>query len=401
MDREIAKLAASERCYFTRYADDLTFSTDRASFPISLAYIEGTKAFIGPSLKRIINDATFSVNEEKTRLVRRWQRQRVTGFVINDRLNVPREYVREIRTLLYIWKRYGLIDAEASFARAAEPVNRPVDRIDFWASIRSRIQRVGDAKGWTDPVYRQLVDLLTSLDPDFIPIYERRQAHVPTNRLKAVPLQLRVCAEGPTDVVHLTAAMRYFASQDQFARLELLLDEDSIYDGDAALAKHLAAIARAGPSVPTVCLFDRDNPRLLRKLRLHEQDVVHSGHNVAGAALVRPPFRKQPFCIELLYSDADLLARDQTGRRVYRREEFNLTTGHHNSEQCSDLNIMDRKIIRDQVYACGSDRNLALSKSSFAELIAVRSAPFIPDFAGFRPTIATLMRLAETFARSR
>jgi RNA-directed DNA polymerase len=176
MDREIAKLVASERCYFTRYADDLTFSTDRTSFPSSLAYIEGTKAFVGPRLKRIINDATFSVNEEKTRLVRRSQRQRVTGFVINDRLNVPREYVREIRTLLYIWKRYGLIDAEASFARAAGPANRPVERIDFRASIRSRIQRVGDTKGWTDPVYRQLVDLLTPLDPDFISIYERRQA---------------------------------------------------------------------------------------------------------------------------------------------------------------------------------------------------------------------------------
>ncbi|HEV7162939.1 MAG TPA: reverse transcriptase domain-containing protein [Solirubrobacteraceae bacterium] len=402
MDREIAKLAASERCYFTRYADDLTFSTDRASFPISLAYIEGTKAFIGPSLKRVVNDATFSVNEEKTRLVRRWQRQRVTGFVINDRLNVPREYVREIRTLLYIWKRYGLIDAEASFARAAVPVNRPVERIDFGTSIRSRIQRVGDTKGWTDPVYRQLVDLLTPLDPDFIPIYERRQAHVPTNRRKAAPpLQLRVCVEGPTDVVHLTAAMSYFASQDEFARLELLFDEDSVYDGDAALAKHLAATATARPSVPTVCLFDRDNPSLLRKLRLHEQDVVHCGHNVAGVALVRPPLRKQPFCMELLYGDADLLARDHTGRRVYRREEFNLTTGHHNSEQCSDLNIKDRKIIREQVYAFGSDRNLALSKSSFAELIAERRTPFIPDFAGFRPTIAALMRLAETFVGSR
>jgi RNA-directed DNA polymerase len=401
MDREIAKLAASERCYFTRYADDLTFSTDRTSFPASLAYVEGTKAFIGSNLERVINEASFTVNEEKTRLVRRWQRQRVTGFVINDRLNVPREYVREIRTVLYIWKRYGLIDAETSFARAAEPVNRPVERIDFQAAIRSRIQHVGDTKGWADPVYRQLVDLLTPLDPNFIPIYERRQIHGSTRRRKAVPLHLRVCTEGPTDVAHLTAAMAYFASQGEFMKLELLFDEDSVYDGDAALAKHLAAVARAGPSVPTVCLFDRDNPKLLRELRLLEQDMIGSGRNVAGAALVRPPFRKQPFCIELLYSDADLLAHDHAGRRIYRREEFNLTTGHHNSERCSDLNIKDRKIIRDQVYAFGSDCNLALSKSSFAELIEARSEPFAPDFAGFRPTIVMLMRLAESLARSR
>lgn len=401
MDREIAKLAASERCYFTRYADDLTFSTDRTSFPTSLAYAEGTKAFVGPGLQRIINDATFSVNEEKTRLVRRWQRQRVTGLVINDRLNVPREYVRGIRTLLYIWKRYGLTDAEASFARAVAPVNRPVDRVDFRTSIRSRIQHVGNTKGWADPVYRQLADLLTPLDPDFVPIYERRQAQISTNSRKVVRLQLRVCTEGPTDMVHLTAAMKYFASQSEFVELNLLFDGNSVYGGDEALAKHLDAIAKAGPSVPTVCLFDRDNLPLLRKLRLHEQDVVERGHNVAGAALVRPAFRKEPFCIEMLYGDAELLVRDQAERRVYRREEFNLNTGHHNTEQCSDFNIKDRKLIRDQVYAFGSDSNLALSKSSFAELIAARSAPFVADFAGFRPTIATLMQLAETLARGR
>lgn len=401
MDREIAKLAASERCYFTRYADDLTFSTDRTHFPASLAYVKGTRALVGSNLERAINGSGFTVNDDKTRLVRRWQRQRVTGFVINDRLNVPREYVREIRAVLYIWKRYGRIDAEASFAHAAGPVNRPVQRIDFQASIRSRIQHVGSTKGWADPVYRQLVDLLTALDPDFIPIYERRQIHAPASHRKAVPLQLRVCTEGPTDVTHLTAAMTYFASQGEFVELELLFDEDSVYDGDAALAKHLATVAKAGPSVPIVCLFDRDNPKLLRELRLHEQDMISSGRNVAGAALVRPPFRKHPFCIELLYSDTDLLARDHAGRRIYRREEFNLTTGHHNSERCSDLNIKDRKIIRDRVYAFESDCNLALSKSSFAELIEARSEPFTPDFAGFRPTIAMLMRLAESFAQSR
>lgn len=399
MDREIAKLAASERCYFTRYADDLTFSTDRTSFPTSIAYLEGAKAFIGPNLERIIDEATFSVNQGKTRLVRRWQRQRVTGFIVNDRLNVSREYVREIRTLLYIWKRYGLSDAEASFIRAVEPINRPLGRIDFRASIRSRIQRVGDTKGWTDPVYRQLVDLLAPLDPGFVPIYERRQVQMPADRRKAARLQLRVCTEGPTDVAHLTAAMKHFASQEQFVKLELLFDEDSVYDGDAALAKQLAALARSGPSIPTVCLFDRDNPKLLRALRLHEQDVIEKGHNAAGAALIQPPFRKQPFCIELLYSDAELLAHDQAGRRVYRREEFNLKTGHHKSEPCSDLNINDRRIIRDQVYAFRSDRNLALSKSSFADLVAARRAPFTPDFEGFRPTIAMLLRLAETFAR--
>jgi RNA-directed DNA polymerase len=37
MDKALSRLAAVERCYYSRYADDLCFSTDRSSFPASLA----------------------------------------------------------------------------------------------------------------------------------------------------------------------------------------------------------------------------------------------------------------------------------------------------------------------------------------------------------------------------
>jgi hypothetical protein len=60
--------------------------------------------------------------------------------------------------------------------------------------------------------------------------------------------------------------------------------------------------------------------------------------------------------------------------------------------------ILRQKIIREHVYAFESGSNLAL-EVIVAELVAARTAPLVHDFAGFRPTIAMLMQLAETLAR--
>ena len=223
MDRAISSLAARERCYFTRYADDLTFSTDRTTFPTSIAYQEGGKAYVGTDLRELIAQAGFSVNEEKTRLVRRSQRQRVTGLVINRQLNVPRDYVRELRTLLYIWERYGVKDAEASLIAAGQHANRPpgVPAVEFQEAMRGKVQYVGSVKGWHDQVYAGLADRLASLDSGFRRV---RQRHEPQPRRQGrgrAVRDLHVCTEGETDVVHLRAAMAYFHAAQRVRRPEV------------------------------------------------------------------------------------------------------------------------------------------------------------------------------------
>lgn len=46
---------------------------------------------------------------------RRNERQEVTGVTVNEKTNVTRKYVREIRQLLYIWQKYGYNDAYSKF----------------------------------------------------------------------------------------------------------------------------------------------------------------------------------------------------------------------------------------------------------------------------------------------
>lgn len=64
---------------YSRYADDLTFSTNDRLFLISesLFYDELTKE---------IESAGFKLNEQKSRLQFKDSRQTVTGLVVNEKL---------------------------------------------------------------------------------------------------------------------------------------------------------------------------------------------------------------------------------------------------------------------------------------------------------------------------
>lgn len=109
LDRRLTGLARRCGANYTRYADDITFSS-----PHNL-YVEGS-AFRA-ELARILAVEGFEMNEAKTRVQRSGQRQEVTGLVVNRRVNVCRHYVRSLRAVLYVWRRYGYDAALAALLR--------------------------------------------------------------------------------------------------------------------------------------------------------------------------------------------------------------------------------------------------------------------------------------------
>lgn len=84
---------------YSRYADDITFSSMHNVFQKESAFIK--------ELRRIIQAQNFNVNAEKTRLQKRGYRQEVTGLIVNDKVNVTKKRVKELRMWLYYWEHYG------------------------------------------------------------------------------------------------------------------------------------------------------------------------------------------------------------------------------------------------------------------------------------------------------
>ena len=65
------------------------------------------------------------MNPEKVRLRRKNLRQEVTGLTVNnERPNVRRQYVRQIRAVLHAWERNGLEDAEREYLKRHDKKHR-------------------------------------------------------------------------------------------------------------------------------------------------------------------------------------------------------------------------------------------------------------------------------------
>lgn len=84
---------------YTRYADDLAFSGD-----------EELAGNLGPFLRgvaAIVQDEGFAPNIRKTRIMRRNGRQYVTGLVVNQHLNLPRDTYDALKAILHNCRRSG------------------------------------------------------------------------------------------------------------------------------------------------------------------------------------------------------------------------------------------------------------------------------------------------------
>ena len=168
IDRYIYNYCCTKYVKYSRYADDLTFSCNR-----DILY-KGGDLFRG--ISNILSSNYFFLNKKKSRLQNRSQRQEVTGIVVNIKPNVTREYIKEIRDLLFIWKHYGIEDAYKTFYRHHK-LRLRIQKKDtpyFVNYLRGKINYLGLVRGRSDISYIKFVQQFNSLLQDcnnvFVPI---------------------------------------------------------------------------------------------------------------------------------------------------------------------------------------------------------------------------------------
>ena len=157
LDRRLTGLAKRFGVTYTRYADDLTFS----SFPN--VYQPGGE--FCRELERIITDQRFVINPAKTRLQRTGYRQLVTGLVVNERVNVPRRFWRDIRALLHNWETLGYDEANNRF-RETYSLDRAHTgkKAPALANVLSgKLLFMGMVRGADDALYQQYAQQLDGL----------------------------------------------------------------------------------------------------------------------------------------------------------------------------------------------------------------------------------------------
>jgi RNA-directed DNA polymerase len=110
IDARLSGVAKRFGLNYTRYADDITFSSKHNIYEIETNRFEKifiTNSSFDKEVRRIIADQNFHVKESKVRFQKKGYRQEVTGLVVNDKINVTRRYIKQLRQWLYYWETYG------------------------------------------------------------------------------------------------------------------------------------------------------------------------------------------------------------------------------------------------------------------------------------------------------
>ncbi|NOT60296.1 MAG: RNA-directed DNA polymerase [Acidobacteria bacterium] len=110
LDRRLLKVAEEMGFVYTRYADDMTFSTKQ----------EQDSKQIGRLLHRvesIVAHEGFCIHPTKTRIMRSASKQDVTGIIVNDKPSIDKATMKRFRAVLFQVEKDGPIGKQWNHSR--------------------------------------------------------------------------------------------------------------------------------------------------------------------------------------------------------------------------------------------------------------------------------------------
>lgn len=283
-DYRIWKIARKYHLDYTRYADDLSFSTNEKRF------IEKKTDFLNDVITEI-EQSGFALNISKTRFQLKWSRQMVTGIVVNSKLNTPREFYKSTRSManhLYKTGKFYIDDKEGSLAQlegrfsfiyqvvshnrehvksgsfknyqlANELSSREKDycRFLFYKNFLANEKPVILTEGKTDSIY--LKAALKALSGDYPKLIHRNENgsfsfDISFLRRRSLFTNLLKLPEDGADGM-ATFYNEFFIRKKRYSNQTLSCYED------------LVALRKKYPSNPVFLLFDHElkNPKPLKK----------------------------------------------------------------------------------------------------------------------------------------
>lgn len=205
LDVRLVRLARDNKCTYSRYADDITFSTNLKYFPVDLAYpdpaVKGG-CLLGAKLVKEIQGTGFQINPKKTRMQYRNSRQLVTGLLANEKANVRPEYYRTVRAMCSALFKTGsyhrTVPASLVGGAAGDPdVKQEHDKYPVLEGMLSHVYLV-----------RNTIDRRESADKKKEPTATRVLYHRFLFYKNFIAAQKPlVITEGKTDPVYLKAAV--------------------------------------------------------------------------------------------------------------------------------------------------------------------------------------------------
>ena len=271
MDVRMVNLAKKAKCTYSRYADDLTFSTNKKEFPRKIAYRKNEEShdwLLGKALEKEVKRALFSINEEKVSMHYKTGRQVATGLVVNEKVNIKREYYKQARSMCISLFHNGSFYLGGKTGEDG-PTEGSLAQLDGILSHIYHVKRHHDDRGYG--ARREHPKGIAKLYRKFL-FYKH---------FHSLGQPLIIC-EGKTDIIYLRCALRQLSRDyenlvtkndgEYFFHISFLRfsknfkDILSISEGSSGLRsliemykKYMGPLKSEGKRHPVIILIDNDD----------------------------------------------------------------------------------------------------------------------------------------------
>lgn len=140
LDEALSIYCKKNEIRYSRYADDLTFSSNH--------FISKT---IITDLEYIINSFQFKLNPQKTRIKSKNRKQTVTGLVVNEKVNVDRKMIKMVRAMLHDTLQKGISKATKNHFKSKNEI-RNTSETYFLNRLEGYINFIAQVRGHDDPI---------------------------------------------------------------------------------------------------------------------------------------------------------------------------------------------------------------------------------------------------------
>ena len=141
LDANLRTFCQKNALHYSRYADDLTFSSDTIIAQDTIH-----------NIIQLINKNGFEINKKKFRLKSSYRKQTVTGLTVNEKVNVDRKLLKKIRAMLHDWSKNGIVAATQRHFNITDVVINN-ETVRFKNRLKGYIDFVGQVRGKNDAVY--------------------------------------------------------------------------------------------------------------------------------------------------------------------------------------------------------------------------------------------------------
>lgn len=203
LDIRLSKIAKAHGCSYSRYADDLTFSTNKQTFPSEVAECDPSGIWtVGSEVLNKIHTSGFAVNSAKTRMQFASSRQETTGLVVNKKVNVPKEYSKQVRYMTHSLLQTGKCHVQAPVTKAEQDVSPNVLAGKLAHEFHIKSKEYVDSSGKPWPLAR-FKDKEVS-----VPAFYRRYSDFLYFRNFFFNAKPTILCEGVTDNIYLKCAIK-------------------------------------------------------------------------------------------------------------------------------------------------------------------------------------------------